>query len=179
MRIDDFMPLYDIRMKHRELASASAGTIYSAVRRTDLGTSWLIRLLFRVRGLPRSALHLNGLISLGFIPLIDLPDRELLLGIVGKFWTPSGSLVRVAPHDFTSFEEDGYAKAALAIAIRPIAAEETEVVTETRVKTYGQSARLKFRLYWSVIAPFSRLIRREMLRLIRVHASSVSEGESA
>jgi len=40
------------------------------------------------------------------------------------------------------------------------------VATETRVISYGRPAKLFFRIYWQLIAPFSGLIRREMLRMI-------------
>ncbi|MGB2959530.1 MAG: hypothetical protein WBD30_11650 [Bacteroidota bacterium] len=32
--------------------------------------------------------------------------------------------------------------------------------------SYGRAAKLLFRIYWQLIAPFSGLIRREMLKMI-------------
>ncbi len=38
---------------------------------------------------------------------------------------------------------------------------------ETRVQCLGPRARRNFRLYWALIGPFSGLIRKEALRLVR------------
>jgi hypothetical protein len=176
VRIDDFMPLYDIRVRHSKLVDAPGAAILPAFRQSDLGRSWLIRTLFALRGIPKSALRLDGMLSFGFVPLLDTPDQEVLIGLIGKFWMPSGGLAKVAPQDFVSFQRRGYAKAVLAVAVNFLEPGRCEVVTETRVKAYGKDAKLKFRLYWTLIAPFSGLIRREMLRLIRVQAGDVPEA---
>ncbi len=47
-----------------------------------------------------------------FVLLGERPDEELLLGLVGKFWTPAGELLRLAREEFTGFNKRGYAKAA-------------------------------------------------------------------
>ena len=49
----------------------------------------------------------------------------------------------------------------------------TRLSTETRVRCSEDASRRRFRLYWAVIAPFSGLIRREVLRTIRHEAEGV------
>ena len=46
------------------------------------------------------------------------------------------------------------------------------LATETRVVAHGISARRKFRAYWLLVGPFSGLIRKEMLRLVKRNAES-------
>ena len=50
----------------------------------------------------------------------------------------------------------------------------SRLTTETRVLGFGDDARRKFRLYWSVVGPFSGAIRTALLRSVRRHA----EGRS-
>ena len=42
--------------------------------------------------------------------------------------------------------------------------------TETRIQYFGAAARRKFRLYWTLVGPFSGLIRRALLRGVRQQA---------
>jgi hypothetical protein len=41
------------------------------------------------------------------------------------------------------------------------------LATETRVLCLDDSSRRKFKLYWTLIAPFSGLIRNEALRVVK------------
>ena len=40
------------------------------------------------------------------------PGVAIVLGVIGRFWRPTGGLVRFAPDEFTAFKQPGYAKAA-------------------------------------------------------------------
>ncbi|MGH9649109.1 MAG: hypothetical protein ACRD3I_01435, partial [Terriglobales bacterium] len=64
----------------------------------------------------------------------------------------------------------GYAKAMWNFTVERAEEGVTRLATETRVVTYGSSARRKFRAYWLVVGPFSGLIRKEMLRLVKRNA---------
>jgi hypothetical protein len=44
--------------------------------------------------------------------------------------------------------------------------------TETRIKCFGQAALWKFRIYWSVVGPFSGLIRKVILKHVKAEAES-------
>jgi len=108
----------------------------------------------------------DGIESLGFVRVEEIPGREVVFGIVGRFWKPSGDLRRVTPEEFLAFSEEGWAKGAWNLAIAPSAAG-SELSTETRVLCFGETARRRFRLYWSLIEPFSGLIRIGLLRGVR------------
>jgi len=102
-----------------------------------------------------------------FILLGEKPNEELLLGLVGRFWTASGELRRLDAEGFRSFKEQGYAKAAwnFSLAERPDGSVLLE--TETRVYCLDQSSRRRFQLYWLVVGPFSGLIRRDVLQAVK------------
>jgi hypothetical protein len=44
--------------------------------------------------------------------------------------------------------------------------------TETRIKCFGAAALWKFCLYWSVVGPFSGLIRKAILKKVKTEAES-------
>lgn len=158
--------------RHAILVRAPAECVYSAVRTLDLGASPIIRGLFRLRGLPRSALTLDGLRSIRFTVLGEDPGREILLGLVGRFWTITGDLQRVDPAGFGAFDRDGYAKAAWNFCLAPLSDGRVRLSTETRVYCPDEASLRRFRLYWRLVGPFSALIRGEMLRTLKRKAES-------
>jgi hypothetical protein len=48
----------------------------------------------------------------------------------------------------------------------------TRVITETRIQAFGRSARWKFRAYWLIVSPFSGIIRKEILELVKRNAEA-------
>ena len=50
--------------------------------------------------------------------------------------------------------------------------------TETRIKCFGRAALWKFRVYWSLIGPFSGLIRKAILKQVKTEAEAVLKGAS-
>ena len=117
MLIDDFLPQYDFAEHHSIIINASAESVYAAVHMLDFSGSPVIRWLFRLRGLPATSLKKDGLLRIGFIPLGELPPHELLLGLVGQFWTLSGNLARMDSLGFREFNQPGYAKTVWNFAI--------------------------------------------------------------
>ena len=69
------------------------------------------------------------------------------------------------------------AKAVGNFAFLPQEAETVRVTTETRVYCLGDTSRHNFRLYWLLIGPFSGLIRKEWLRLIKQRAEAGAGSE--
>jgi hypothetical protein len=183
MLIDDFLPGYHATERHEILIEAPPERVYAAVREMDLSGSRLIRGLFLLRGLPalltgRSregsplGVTLEGLLRSGFVLLGERPGEELLLGLVGRFWTVTGDLQRLDADGFRRFERHGFAKAAWNFHLAPAAEGKTRLSTETRVLCTDEESRRRFRRYWLLIRPFSGLIRRIMLREIRRSAET-------
>jgi hypothetical protein len=171
--IDQVSPIYHVAERHTIQVHAPAERVYAAVRALDLGASPVIRTLFRLRGLPRSALTLDGLQRLRFAILGEDPGRELVLGLVGRFWTLSGDLQRIDADRFRSFNRTGYAKAAWNFSLTPGLDGTTEVATETRIFCMDETSRRWFLWYWRLIGPFSAWIRKETLRIIKRAAEIV------
>jgi hypothetical protein len=167
MLIDEFLPRYDVAERHAMEVRAPVEQVWEAIVNLDMSQSRVIRGLFRLRGMPPASFTLRGLQRVGFVLLGEEPNREMVLGLVGKFWTPRGDLQRVDVDGFRAFNKEGYAKAAWNFALAPQVDGTVRVTTETRVLCLDERSRRRFRLYWLVIGPFSGWIRREALGIIR------------
>jgi hypothetical protein len=128
-----------------------------------------------LRGLRRPGhverLTLDRLIAGGFVPLGERAGREIALGLVGRFWTPSGGRVTVGAADFKSFARPAHARVVWTFVLDPDGPEATRLATETRVACVDAAGRWRFRLYWFVVRPFSGLIRGAMLAAIAREAT--------
>ena len=105
-----------------------------------------------------------------FALLGERPNRELVLGLVGRFWATSGDLQRLDAGEFRDFGRPGYAKAAWNFSVEEQHDGTTLLTTETRVLCLDTASRRRFRLYWTLIGPFSGLIRKDILRSIKRQA---------
>lgn len=186
MRLDDWMPTATalVSERHSLHIAASPARIYAALWEADFGgpvanTLLGLRALPRVvarwisqgdRGARRTApspgLTLRRFLEAGFALLEEVPGDELVLGLTGRFWTPTGGLVPTVPETFRNGPALGQAQAAWNFRLVADGAEGTELITETRVRV-AEDARRSFLLYWSVVRPFSGLLRRKMLRDVR------------
>jgi hypothetical protein len=174
--IDAFLPHYDVHEVHAITIAGCPDAVYRAIRSLDFSRSPVIRGLFRMRGMPSAAIHLEGLLQSGFILLADHPGQCLVLGLVGRFWLPTGQLIPVAPEVFHVAEPAGCAKAAWDFVIEETRPGRVRLSTETRIRCMDTRSRKRFMLYWRLIGPFSAWIRREMLRGIKARVESEVSG---
>ncbi len=179
MLIDDFLPRYDVRERHHIRVHAPPSDVYVAARRLDISRARLSMLLFRMRGLSApSCFTLDDFLKMRFILLGERLNEELLLGLVGRFWTPSGKLLRLDSEGFRDFNEKGYAKAVWNFSLSESSDGSVSLATETRVYCTDQSSRRRFRLYWLLVRGFSGLIRREILRAVKHNAEESYSGSA-
>ena len=175
MLIDRFLPNYDVIEHHETTVDAPVDVTYRAVRDFDLARSPVVLALLTLRGLPdlfsgavkpKRRLGLDDILDSGFVVLTEEPGREIVLGIVGKFWQLSSGVHRIEADEFTGFDTPGFAKAAWNFVVEERAGGGSTVVTETRVACTDADSLRKFTLYWRLVGPFSALIRHELLRTI-------------
>ena len=164
MLIDQILPRYDHREYHQIRIRGNPTEVYETVRTLDFSDSFLIRTLFRLRGLPATLKSVDDLLHAGFVLVDEKPGQEFVLGLVGKFWRPTATLERVDPLGYRGFNQKGYAKVAWNFAFSKTSGGLVKVSTETRIMCMDDSSRKRFRLYWRLVGPFSGLTRREMLR---------------
>jgi len=174
--IDVFLPHYDVHEFHTITIAGRPDAVYRAIRSLDFSRSPVIRSLFRLRGMPSASIRLEQLRQSGFILLADHPGQSLVLGLVGRFWLPTGQLIPVAPEHFRTIAPAGCAKAAWDFVIEETQPGHVRLSTETRVWCMDARSRKRFTLYWRLIGPFSAWIRREMLRGIKARVEAEVSG---
>lgn len=186
--LDDLMPQYDVVERHARMVRAEPTAVYAAIREADLAGGALTRSLLAIRALPaallailrspraasrewrerraRRGVRLADFEGAGFHVVAERAPEEIVIGLLGRFWTPRGALCSELSADtFRSPPPDGQALAGWNFTVHPRPNGWCELRTETRVWC-APDARLKFRTYWLVVRPGSGLIRRAMLRAI-------------
>ena len=167
------LPHPDIVMRHSRVIGASPDRVYLALRSANLAGSRLVTLLLAIRTLkiPKGPLTLDRLTQAGFKLVAERPGEEIVLGVVGKFWKPSGERRPADPVQFERGAPEGEVLVAwnFAVAARGEGGSgegESTLTTETRIKCGDPATLRTFRRYWRIVHPGSALIRRAMLRAI-------------
>ena len=186
MLIDDYLSEYDVAAKYQIDVQAPIEQVYQAVRNLDLNGSIIARLLFRLRELPAFfrprksrqglGLTLDDLIQSGFILLGENPPHEIVVGVVGRFWTLSGCIQRLDAKGFRAFDQSGFAKAVWNFSLAERETNLVDLATETRIHCLDDESLRRFRRYWTLIGPFSGVIRKETLRTVRRQAECASKS---
>ena len=177
--IDTFAPNPDAAEAHSITIDAECEAVYRALWTADLGGSFVIKVLLGLRSLPgfvsrgfrelprNQRITLQTLIDSGFGVLVEKPAEEIVLGVTGKFWRPTGNLSPFNREDFDRPVPPGHARAVWNFSLGKGADGQTILSTETRVICGDVSSRRKFRAYWLFVRPFSGLIRRIILKKVR------------
>jgi len=180
-RIEEFLPIWDFHATYEIVVNAPRSVVYKSLLHTDFSELWLTRLLMTLRTgkrMPRRRAPgelRQRLQGTGFVMLEEVPDDELVIGVAGRFWRPDGGrCMDLTASNFIAFSQKGYAKAAWNLKLRGESPEtETTVLsTETRIQCFGRAALWKFGTYWSLVGPFSGLIRKAILRQVKAEAES-------
>ena len=178
MLIDSFAPNPDAVETHCIVINASAQEVNSALWTADLGGSVIIKLLMGLRSLPefilrrgcvpprKRAITWQTVVDSGFGILANEPE-EIVLGVTGRFWRPTGNLSPFKREDFDRPVPPGLGRGVWNFSLREDRSGRTVLSTETRVVCGDDMSRRKFRVYWFFVRPFSGVIRRLMLRAVK------------
>lgn len=178
MLLERFLPQWQFAEHHEVEINAPPDRVYTALLALDLAAIPIVRLLFRLRGLPAARATLADLENTGFIPLGHRPQHEIALGLVGQFWTLTGNLQKMDAAAFAAFTDPAYAKTAWNFTLTPLPAGRTRLATTTRIHCPTPATRRRFTPYWLLIRPFSALIRRLALHHIRRQAQRLTPPPS-
>jgi hypothetical protein len=175
MLLDEFVPHYQFVERHAITIPRPRDDVYQVLRQVDFGRSHLIRMLFALRGLgpsfrrgrSRMRLRLDDFVRAGFTLLADQPGEETVYGVASRVTGRRRGIRPLDPKSFASLDQPGCMKAVLNFRLRSLDASSTLVTTETRVFATDEPARRAFARYWMIVGPFSALIRRRMLAVLR------------
>jgi hypothetical protein len=184
VRIDDHLPRYEWNEVHAVDVAAAPETVMAALRSVTAAEVRLLRVLMGLRTLPARLAGrrpdarpggplLESMRGSGFVPLAEDPGRELVLGVIGRFWQPCPVHAAFDAAGFASFREPGWAKAAMSFHVAPGDRGGTRLVTETRIAATDDAARRRFRAYWLLVRPGSGLIRRSWLSAVKRRAEAL------
>jgi hypothetical protein len=148
--------------------------VYPVVETLNFEKSIIIYWLFKLRGIPvPESLTLKGLERINFVKLEAIPNKEMIIGLIGQFWTPTGRLKKFKPEEFLNIYDSEFAKATWSFELIGCNDSKTRLITETRIFCSTAETKRKFKAYWTIIQPFSSWIRREILRAIRKQAENI------
>jgi len=188
MLLDRYLPRYDITEAHAVVIDADTELTWQAVRRSDLSRSAVIRVLLELRSLPnrlqgllkgrpsepsRPPLMLDDMERAGFLLLGESPGHEIVFGTVVQPWkavTDDEAVPQVEADRFAEFDTPGYVKVAFNIRVEPYGSRRSLITTETRTAATDSTSLHHFARYWILVGPFSALIRRLMLRMVKSDA---------
>jgi len=174
--LNQFMPTYDVVERHQIRVAASADVTFAAACEQDWQQVPLIRAIFRAREIilrarPDRRPQPRGLLaqmqSLGWGVLVQVPNREIVVGAVTKPWEPNVTFRALPPDAFAKFAEPGFVKIVWTLRADPIDAESSIFRTETRAMATDATARARFRLYWAFTSAGIELIRRLSLQPLK------------
>ncbi len=164
MLLDKYLPSYTYREYHDIKLCCSAQEAYAAAKNLDFSKSKIIKLLFAMRGLPTSDMTLLGFCqNVKFTLIEELPHDEFIIG----FWANLKVEEITDPEAFASDYTSRRFKAVWNFKVEQTGDGLILVSTETRVLCIAMITKIFFSVYWTIIRPFSGLIRKIMLGIIK------------
>lgn len=188
MLLDRYLPRYDVTETHAVVVNADTDLTWQAVQRSDLSRSAVVHMLLELRSLPnrlqrilkkrpsenaRPPLTLDDMERAGFAQLGERPGREIVFGTVVQPWnavTDDKPTMHVEADRFAAFDTPGFVKVAFNIRVVPYGNGRALITTETRTAATDPMSLRRFARYWFLIGPFSALIRRLLLRIVKSDA---------
>jgi hypothetical protein len=162
--INKYLHHFTFNEYHQIVVDSPIAYVYNVASDFDLSKSKTIAWLFKIRGLPTKRLNLQNFIDdIGFTNLESNAPYERLVG----FW----ARIKIAPipsyEDFINNSISPWIKGVWNFQFEELGKNKTKVCTETRVLCVAPITKITFRLYWLAIKPFSGLIRKKMLKIIK------------
>jgi hypothetical protein len=177
--MEKFLPQYQFIEKHQTVVRCRPGELLDIVQSFEPPPDRLTNILLSARQLPARCLHrVTGsqrpppapFAAANFSPLGRDGDREIVGGLVGRFWNvwrPDFGLLAIkSPAEFLSCNPPKTAKLVIGFSAEQIG-DATRLTTETRVYCPDRYSLIMFTPYWLVIRPISGLLRRRTLGAIR------------
>jgi hypothetical protein len=184
--MDRFLPNYQFSERHQATLRCRPGELLDIIQNFQPPKDGFSEIAMFVRQLPAKLMHWvaparvprpSPFTLANFIPLARDGDREIVAGLIGKFWRPDFGLIVVSnPSGFLACNPPKAAKLAIGFVAEQFG-EVTLLTTETRVYCPDRYALMMFFPYWLIIPPVSGLLRRRALGSIRRIAESRAVSE--
>ena len=104
LKLEELMPAYDVKAAYSIHVAAGPQRVWEELLHADFANLRIVRRLTMIRSFGRKSkptsprtLNTMGVSgSGGFLEIARLPQKEIVLAIVGKFWRPDAPLLRRA-----------------------------------------------------------------------------------
>jgi len=169
------LPKWKWGMRQRIRIQRPPSDVYAALKAVNLAEMRMARLLSALRFKTRGGAEPRGKFEDvmgegGWVTLVDNPGREVIRGLIGRFWQRDAGIVRVRDaNEYYLFSEPGYAKLAFAYFLEECTSG-TELAVATHVQSTDAGAAKRFLPYWALIRIGAALTIRSGLRAIRRRA---------
>jgi hypothetical protein len=153
--LDDFLPSYEFVARYGVRIEADAREAECAVREVTFREVPVVRALLFLRGLGsgRADEPVVTAMTRRATVLDDVPGEGIVLGLRGRFWRLRG--------------RGGEPEATAVVDFRAV---DGSLTTETRVHVPDRRSRRRFARYWRLVAPFSGVTRKHVLRAAKRRA---------
>lgn len=179
--------LEDFRFTRLESTAVGAPphAVFDAARDLDLlsvhsplfdAVTWMRAMPDKVLGRtppPLPSMRVADLFDLAYkgeqpwLPLGEVPGRELVFGAVGKVWRPSIEWRWIAAEDFTAFDEPGWAKMAASLVVHPYGERRALLTYEARTACTDPDSTAHFQRYWTLVSRGVGIVLRATLDAIK------------
>lgn len=193
MLVDEILPEYDVNLVRSTLVDADARATYRAIERAEVQEDAIVRSVTWLRRLPERAIALfegtppepepdHGTIgdvleAEGCIRLAEDPGRELVVGAVGRFWSPTETLETGLDREaFEAFDERGYARGVLDFAVHPRGPDRSLLVLEARARANDARSRQALTRFARFVEPAAGLVAQRALGVVEATAEAGREG---
>lgn len=184
--VDRYLHTPQVVEAHSVDIDAPLDRIWTAVDTVGMNDVPVVQFLMRVRILLSRAFGGTMEMTSGGPAMVclDRTDTEVVHGLIGRWWAIGDETRRTdidTVDEFLAFAEPGWAKATFSFRTEELPDGRIRLHTETRVRTTDEQSLRAMRRYWTVIGPFSGLVRRLLLRAIARKAqgqSPISSGNS-
>jgi hypothetical protein len=169
--IQRYLPNPDHIEVNRIFVQADPQFAWEVARHFDGSTIPWIRLLFDLREIPnllkgkpaetkdrRIGVDQIAALNRGFKVLDEVPGKEVVVGAIGQFWHLQIPFFELPPSAYSGFAEKGWGKVVWAIRVDPYLGG-SSITLELRTSATDATSWRKLQRYYSIIGPFSKLIR--------------------
>ncbi len=147
MRIDAWLPSYDLIDTVQRHIDARPEEVYRALQELDSKRSLWLRAFFPLRRPRRD-----------FILLEENPGEEFVMGAVGRFWRLDRPLEDVTREEFRAFHQPGVARLVWNMRVEP-RGRGAHAFAQVRIAVPDEATRRRLGVYWAFVGPVSHAIR--------------------
>lgn len=160
------LPAAEFVEHHSRVIDASPEHVWSALSATKWSDLRWTRGLIALRGLGSSSASERSILERGPVVVVQRDEPGYVAGVrIARPWkaVPDIGPTVASLGELAQYRAPGWIKFGMDFTLQPLPGGRTRLSTSTLCEPTDEHARRRFARYWRVIAPFSGLIRRDLL----------------